>query len=157
MQTIAAELRPAVLDSLGLCAAVEWQSRDFQARTGIACRADVSDAELPVDRRCATAAFRILQESLTNVLRHARARRVDVALRQEGDRLALRIQDDGCGLPPEALESPMSIGLAGMRERALLLGGQFELRSRPGAGTTVEVRLPLRAAGDQPEEAPCAS
>ena len=143
VQRIATELRPAVLDSLGLSAAVEWQAHDFQARSGIACHADAPEDELPVDRDSATAAFRILQESLTNVLRHAKATRVDILLEQDADRLVLRVQDNGCGMRSETLNDPMSIGLAGMRERALLLGGQLEIRSQPGSGTTVDVRLPL--------------
>jgi PAS domain S-box-containing protein len=143
VQRIATALRPAVLDSLGLCAAVEWQARDFQEHAGIPCNADVPDAELPADRDSATAAFRILQESLTNVLRHAQATRVDVLLRQDAGQLLLRIQDNGRGIPPETLNNPLSIGLAGMRERASLLGGQFAISSLPGSGTTVEVRLPF--------------
>jgi len=143
VQRIATGLRPAVLDSLGLCATVEWQARDFQDRTGIPCLASVPKKGLAVDRDTATATFRILQESLTNVLRHAQATRVEILLRQEAGQLILRISDNGRGIPTETLSSPLSIGLAGMRERALLLNGQFKIRSRPGSGTTLEVRLPL--------------
>jgi len=131
------------LDSLGLCAAVEWQAHDFETHGGIVCQADVPDDELSVGRDVATAVFRILQESLTNVQRHAQATRVNVLLRKEEDRLVLTIQDDGCGIPPATLNDPMSIGLAGMRERALLLGGQCEIRSQSSSGTTVEVRIPV--------------
>lgn len=143
VQRIATELRPAMLDSLGLCAAVEWQARDFQDHSQIQCHASVPEGELPVDRDSATAAFRILQESLTNVQRHTKATRVDVFLRQEAGLLLLVVHDNGSGIESAALKSPMSIGLTGMRERALLLGGQLDIRSLPGAGTTVEVRLPL--------------
>lgn len=143
VQRIATALRPAVLDSMGLCAAVEWQARDFQEYAGIPCHADVPEGEWPMDRDVATAAFRILQESLTNVQRHAGATRVDVRLRYKKGQLNLRIKDNGGGIRPEALNSPLSIGLAGMRERALLLDGKFEIHSRPGAGTTIEVSLPL--------------
>ena len=154
VQKIATELRPVVLDSLGLCAAVEWQARDFQARTGIACTATVPEQDVPLDRDRSTAMFRILQESLTNVLRHAQATRVDVLLRPEAGQLVLRIQDNGCGIRPETLSNPMSIGLAGMRERALLLDGQLEIRSQPESGTTIEMRLPLSKNANPPEAKP---
>ncbi|MFA6293426.1 MAG: sensor histidine kinase [Victivallales bacterium] len=147
VQRIATGLRPAVLDSLGLSAAVEWQSRDFQDHSGIQCNANVSAEELPVESDVATAVFRILQESLTNVQRHANATRVDIVLREESGQLLLRVQDNGCGIPATALGNPMSIGLTGMKERALLLGGHFEIWSRPESGTAVEVRLPLENNG----------
>ena len=151
VQKIATELRPVVLDSLGLCAAVEWQARDFQTRTGIACAATVPEQDLPLDRDRATAVFRIVQESLTNVLRHAQATQVEILLRPEADQLVLRIQDNGCGIPPETLSDPRSIGLAGMRERALFLDGQLDIRSQPGAGTTIEMRLPQVPPTHEPE------
>ena len=154
VQKIATELRPVVLDSLGLCAAVEWQARDFQARTGIACTATVPEQDVPLDRDRSTAMFRILQESLTNVLRHAQATRVDILLLPEAGQLVLRIQDNGCGIRPETLSNPMSIGLAGMRERALLLDGQLEIRSQPESGTTIEMRLPLSKNANPPEGKP---
>ncbi len=143
VQRIATELRPAVLDSLGLCAAVEWQALDFEKRTGIQCNVNVPDDELHMDRDSATAVFRILQESLTNVLRHARATQLNVLLRQEGDHIILRVEDNGCGIPVETLNNPMAIGLAGMRERALLLHGQLDIWSQPGSQTTVALRLPI--------------
>jgi PAS domain S-box-containing protein len=151
VQKIATELRPVVLDSLGLCAAVEWQARDFQTRTGIACAATVPEQDLPLDRDRSTAVFRIVQESLTNVLRHAQATQVEILLRPEADQLVLRIQDNGCGIPPETLSDPRSIGLAGMRERALFLDGQLDIRSQPGAGTTIAMRLPLMPPTRDPE------
>jgi PAS domain S-box-containing protein len=152
VQRIATGLRPAVLDSLGLSAAVEWLCLDFQAHSGIPCRANVPEDEVPVDSETATAAFRILQESLTNVQRHAKATRVHILLRQKAGRLVLRVQDNGCGIRSEAVNNPLSIGVSGMRERALLLGGQFGIRNRKGSGTTVEVRLPLAKNENLPEE-----
>ena len=143
VQGIATELRPVVLDTLGLCAAVEWQVREFQGRAKIDCHATVPEEELPLDREVATALFRILQESLTNVLRHAHATRLVVLLCQQAEHVILRVQDNGLGIAPETLNNPLSIGLAGMRERALLLQGQLEIRSRPGAGTVLEVWLPI--------------
>jgi signal transduction histidine kinase len=149
VQKIATDLRPAVLDSLGLCAAVEWQVQDFQAHTAIQCQVSAPEEDLNLDHETATAIFRILQESLTNVLRHSRATRVEVLLQPEAGQLILRVQDNGCGIHPKTLLNPLSIGLAGMRERALLLGGQFEIRSQPGSGTTVEVRVPKERIKDE--------
>ncbi len=143
VQAIATDLRPAVLDSLGLCAAVEWKARDFEAHVGIQCQVVLPKEELVVGREVATATFRIVQESLTNVIRHAQATKVDIILGQELHHLVLKVEDNGCGIPAELLNDPMCIGLAGMRERALLLGGQFEIQSQPGHGTKIEMRLPL--------------
>jgi signal transduction histidine kinase len=150
VQQIATGLRPAVLDSLGLCAAVDWQARDFQTHAGIRCHVSVPDAELPVGHDAATAAFRVLQESLTNVQRHAHATRVEVSLRLDGGQVILRIEDNGRGFAPDRLHGPLSIGLTGMRERALHLGGQLEIRSQPDAGTRVELRLPATPAANLP-------
>ena len=97
-----------------------------------------------IDRDRATALFRILQESLTNVVRHAAASRVVISFRQEGDNLRLTVRDDGRGIQARELDSPRSIGLVGMRERAWLLNGRCEITGGPGKGTTIEVRLPLR-------------
>ena len=154
VQKIATELRPVVLDSLGLCAAVEWQVREFRARTGITCAATVPEQNVPLDRERSTAMFRILQESLTNVLRHAQATRVTVRLWLEAGQLVLRIQDDGCGIASATLSDPKSIGLVGMRERALLLGGEFEIRTEPELGASVEVRFPLSQPASPLEEGP---
>jgi PAS domain S-box-containing protein len=144
VQKIATELRPVVLDCLGLCATIEWQARDFQSRTGIECLADVPAEEMVKDRDAATAIFRILQETLTNVSRHSKATQVKILLQIETGQIHLRVHDNGCGVSLDSINNPMSIGLAGMRERAQLLGGHFEIQSRPGSGTTIEVRLPLQ-------------
>lgn len=143
VQRIATELRPPVLDSLGLSAAVDWHAREFQDRTGIACRVTVPDEEPAVGRSVATAVFRILQESLTNVVRHAEASAVDVGLEFGDDRVTLTVRDNGRGISREEVSAAASIGIAGMRERATLLGGEFVVRSETGAGTLVVVRIPL--------------
>ncbi len=144
VRRISTELRPAVLDSLGLAAAVEWQAQDFERRTDIRCVFRSTLDEEPIAREVATAAFRILQETLTNVARHAEAGWVAVNLGLEDQAwLALDVTDDGRGISKEALASSKSIGLAGMRERALLLGGHVQVEGRPGQGTTVRVRLPV--------------
>ena len=145
VQRIATELRPAVLDSLGLAAAIEWQMKEFEERSGIPCQTDLPDEPLNLGREPSTALFRILQESLTNVVRHAAATAVETSLHMQHGQILLRIKDNGRGLPAARLEDPHSVGLAGMRERALLLGGRCEISGRPGEGTTIEVRLPLPA------------
>jgi signal transduction histidine kinase len=142
VQRIATELRPVVLDSLGLPAAVEWQTEDFARRTGLACTATTPRGEFALDRERATALFRILQESLTNIARHARAGRVSVELASDANELVLTIQDDGVGIGRIQAEDPGSIGLVGMRERAEAFGGALTIAGTPGAGTRVTVRLP---------------
>jgi PAS domain S-box-containing protein len=144
VRRISTELRPAVLDSLGLAAAIEWQAQDFERRTDIRCVFRSSLEEEPIPREVATAAFRILQETLTNVVRHAEAGWVAVNLSLEDKALlALEVTDDGKGISKEACASAKSIGLAGMRERALLLGGNVQVEGRSGQGTTVRLRLPV--------------
>ena len=147
VQRIATELRPAVLDSLGLSAAIEWQIKDFAARTGIQFKTSLPDGPLDLGREPSTALFRILQESLTNVARHAAATAVETSLQWQPGQIVLRVKDNGRGIPAAKLEDPRSVGLVGMRERALLLGGQCEISVRPGEGTTIEVRLPLPSTG----------
>jgi PAS domain S-box-containing protein len=143
VQKIATELRPPVLDSLGLFAAIEWQARNFQTLTGIECDINAPRDEIIKDPEVSIAVFRVLQEALTNVMRHSNAKRVKILLRIKGSQLVLRIQDNGGGLPLESIDKPTSLGLASMRERALLLGGQFRILGSPRAGTTVEMRVPL--------------
>jgi signal transduction histidine kinase len=147
VRRIATELRPAVLDDLGLAAAVEWQVQEFRLRTSIPCRLHSSLKSQRVPRDVATAAFRIFQETLTNVARHAKASAVFVKLGASGGHLLLEVSDDGRGIPPEALRSHRSVGLVGMRERALGLGGQVRVENAAGHGTRVRVRLPLRPRG----------
>jgi signal transduction histidine kinase len=143
VRRLARELRPGVLDDLGLEAALEWQAQDFEARTGIACRVHsrLGDEKLP--RPLATAFFRTFQEALTNVARHAQAQRVEVALHRTQDRLTLEVSDDGRGISEEAVAGAKSLGLVGMRERARRLGGQFAISGAVGRGTTVTLSVPL--------------
>jgi signal transduction histidine kinase len=153
VRQISAELRPQLLDQLGLVAAMEWQASDFESRTGIRCRVRAADVRLA--RRVSTSLFRIVQECLTNVARHSGARSVDVRLTRERDRLVLRVQDDGSGIPDQAVRSPGSLGLLGIQERARLLGGRARVRG--GAeGTRVTVTVPgsFRAAGAAGVDAP---
>jgi len=140
---IASDLRPLMLDDLGLVPAVEWLTETFSERTRIPCELAVDDAELDLPGAQATAVFRIVQESLANVGKHARASRVKVAIERKGADLALSIRDDGAGFSLEAPRKPNSYGLLGLRERASLLGGDITITSAPGEGTHVEVRLPV--------------
>jgi PAS domain S-box-containing protein len=144
VRRIATELRPGILDDLGLAAAVEWQAQQFEQRTSIHCesRADVDEADL--DPLVSTAMFRILQESLTNVARHSRASHATVTLEQSGANLVLEVRDDGIGILAANESSARSIGLAGMRERAQLVGGTCSISGAAGAGTTVRVQIPQR-------------
>jgi len=143
VRQLATELRPGVLDDLGLVAALEWQIREFQERTGVACTFVRSPADLAVDPARATAVFRICQEALTNVVRHAEATEVEIALRMEARTLILEVRDNGKGIPAAAVTDPHSIGLMGMRERVLPWRGEVAFQGRPGHGTLVRVALPL--------------
>lgn len=142
VRNVASNLRPTALD-MGLIAAIQWVCGEFQRNTGVACEFDAGafDGELPEDR--AVALFRIVQESLTNVTRYAQATQVRVSLLREGDKLVLQVRDNGQGFDPAHGTGRKSFGLLGMQERALALGGQFELRSAPGQGTDVRVNVPL--------------
>jgi signal transduction histidine kinase/CHASE1-domain containing sensor protein len=136
------DLRPTVLD-LGLSAAVEWQVNQFQRRTGIQCEVHDENGEIALPDHCATAFFRILQESLTNVVRHANATRVVVELRLNAGWLSMTIKDNGCGLPPGGRNKFGSFGLVGIEERIVILGGTCAVFSEPGGGTTVVVSAPV--------------
>jgi PAS domain S-box-containing protein len=142
VRRIAAELRPAVLDDLGLSAAVEWQAQDFQARTGITCQLRMSPEDICVDSELATATFRIFQELLNNVARHAGATQVHVGLRQNAGAVILEVRDNGRGISEEQISNPKSLGLLGMRERIVRLGGHFAVLGAEGKGTTVVVQIP---------------
>lgn len=142
VRRIAAGLRPSTLDDLGLTAAIEWQAHEFEARTGIQCRLMLPEDEVARSPERATALFRIFQETLTNVARHAAAKSVDVHLTRRGADLVLEISDDGKGLDEADAAHSNSLGLLGMRERTQLLGGEFKIASTPGKGTTITVRMP---------------
>ena len=143
IRRISTELRPAVLD-LGLAAAVEWQVQEFQARSGVQCTVRLLVREL-VTSNVSTAMFRIFQETLTNVGRHAKATRVEVVLQKQQNRLILLIHDNGRGFDLADPSLFRSLGLLGMRERAAILGGQVNISSAPGSGTTVAAWIPLQS------------
>jgi PAS domain S-box-containing protein len=146
VRVLATRLRPGMLDDFGLIDALEWFTKDFAKRTGIACtftHPEMSD----VDSLVATAAYRIAQEALTNVARHSYATRVTINLQVENGLMTLAVTDNGRGFNPKDLRESECLGLAGMRERAGLLGGSLEMHSKPGGGTRVDVRLPLMGQG----------
>lgn len=136
------DLRPNVLD-LGLNAAVDWQVADFARRTGIECELVEDETEHHLDDHCATAFFRILQESLNNVARHARATQVRIDLHQHGDMLTMTIRDNGVGMQPDSRSRNGSFGLVGIEERVSILGGSFSISSGPDTGTTIVVTIPV--------------
>jgi PAS domain S-box-containing protein len=144
LRRISAELRPSTLDSLGLVAAMEWQAQEFQARMGIACRAILPEKEVVLDQERSTAVFRIFQETLTNVARHANATSVQANLILREKDVLLVVHDDGRGFDAAYALNRGSPGLLGMRERANLIGGHFKISSSPGSGTTVTVQIPIR-------------
>ncbi len=143
VQRIATELRPVVLDQLGLIPAIEWQTHEFQTRTGIQCTLDIYLRVVTLSESGSNAMFRIFQEILTNVARHSKASAVVITLQEQAGSLVLEVRDNGRGVTESELSNPHSLGLVGMRERALLLGGETVLTGVPQGGTTVKVRIPL--------------
>lgn len=143
VRQIVTELRPGILDDFGLVAALEWQAGEFQRRTGLRCTFVSDVTREKWDGDITTALFRIFQETLTNVLRHAQATRVDVHLWQDDEMLFLEVADNGRGITPEDVANTRSVGLLGMRERAALLGGDISFTGASGRGTTVLIRLPI--------------
>ena len=142
VRRISTRLRPGLLDTAGLFAALEWQANEFQTQTGIQCRVIAAVQETLWDQELNTAFFRIFQETLTNITRHAHATRVDVRLTEAGGYFVLEVKDNGRGISEAEIHSTKSIGLLGMRERAALLGGEVRVRGEPGRGTTISVRIP---------------
>lgn len=143
IQQITAKLRPGILDEIGLVAALEWQAEEFSKHTGIPCKIHLPEQEIKLDQEKSTALFRIFQESLTNVARHSQANRVSIFLKSNNDKVLLEIIDNGRGINRQQIESPQSLGLLGMRERAMVFGGQLEIHGVAGQGTRVKVELPL--------------
>jgi signal transduction histidine kinase len=144
VRRISSELRPGVLDHLGLVAAIEWQANEFQNRTGIKCEVWARVREPLPDQELTTTFFRIFQETLTNVVRHAGATQVAVQLKEADGRITLDVKDNGRGIARPDIFSTKSMGLLGMRERATLLGGVFTIGNIPrGKGTRVRVTIPM--------------
>ncbi len=147
IRRIATELRPGLLDTAGLPAALEWQAIEFQKQTGIECSVSVAMRGSTLNQDLNTAFFRIFQETLTNIIRHANAAKVEVRLFEAAEHFILEVKDNGRGISESEIQNTKSIGLVGMRERAALLGGEVRWRGHPGKGTTVSVRIPRRGGG----------
>jgi signal transduction histidine kinase len=152
VRRIAADLRPGLLDDVGLRAAIEWQAEDFARRTGTPCSVRSELGDLQLERGLATSVFRIFQEALTNIARHASAGSVEVSLGLDHGRLRLEISDDGVGLPQVGPRGT-TLGILGMRERAWRLGGECTVERREPRGTTVTVVVPLRFPAEQATDA----
>jgi PAS domain S-box-containing protein len=145
VRKIVTELRPEVLDHLGLKAAIEWQAQEFQTRSGIDCKLDPHMESIEMDDRDGeTAIFRILQEALTNIARHSGATKVEIFLKKQNGEITMEVRDNGRGISETDLTKSRSFGLLGMRERALFLGGDVEVKGHPGFGTSVKVQIPVR-------------
>ncbi|HNZ65152.1 MAG TPA: PAS domain S-box protein [Smithella sp.] len=140
---ITMELRPSLLDDLGLPAAIEWQAGDFQKRSGIRCQANIHCNVDMIGKNLATSIFRIFQETLTNIARHSKATQCKVALIEKGGELCLEVTDNGVGITQWQIEDPQSFGMIGMRERAHLWGGTVHVRNIKPSGTMVRVIIPL--------------
>jgi signal transduction histidine kinase len=149
VQRISSELRPGLLDDLGLTAAIEWQAEEFQKRTGIHCVVNYNPEDIVLGKELSTTIFRIFQEALTNIMRHANATEVSVRLEQQPDEIMLDVMDNGKGIPEARVSDHNSLGLIGIRERVRFWRGQVDITGWPNKGTRVSVRIPL----DMREEA----
>lgn len=145
VRRIATELRPPILDDLGLVAALEWQTQEFQRRTAITCLFSANIDHIELNNETSTAVFRIFQETLTNIIRHAEARTVSVLLKKIDEKLFLRVEDDGIGIKPENINNSLSMGILGMKERARIIGGELEIFNESESGTTVLLSFLTRA------------
>jgi signal transduction histidine kinase len=143
VQRIASELRPGVLDYLGLSAAIKWQAGEFRERAGIECIISILPEDIELDQDLSIPVFRIFQETLRNVVRHAEATRVEIDLTESDGALTLEVRDNGKGITEEQISNPASFGLMGIRERARFLGGSVKISGVQGKGTTVTVHIPV--------------
>ena len=143
VRRMASDLRPGILDDFGLAAAIEWQLQEFCTRAGLEFDYQSNTGELNLDPASSTAVFRLVQETLTNVARHAQATRVTARLESGADELVLEVCDNGRGISTGEIGNSKSLGLVGMRERVQQLNGQLRIFGEPGQGTTVLIRVPL--------------
>ena len=144
VRKISMDLRPSMLDDLGLLAALEWQSNEFEKRSGIVTRFNNLTANKEIPAKLRTGLFRIFQESLTNVARHADAKKIIASLKFDDYNLTLTITDDGKGFTVKNIESKKTLGLFGMKERTMEMGGKYEIKSELGKGTTVSIIVPFK-------------
>ncbi|MES2374244.1 MAG: PAS domain S-box protein [Bacteroidota bacterium] len=146
VRKIASKLRPALLDDMGLAAALEWQCREFRKNTGVSCvftEENFEDIAGQLDKSVATAIFRLSQESLTNIMKYAEATQVQSSLVYKDGLISLQISDNGKGFDVEEIKNKKTLGILGMKERVLIMNGDFELKSKPGSGTTITVKVKL--------------
>ena len=143
IRKIASELRPSILDDLGIVAALEWQTREFEKRFGTPVHFQSSISQLQIDPNIATGLFRLYQESLTNVARHAQASLVKAELKIEDSHITLTVNDNGKGFDLNASETQKTLGLLGMKERVLMMSGNLHINSSPGKGTKVTITVPI--------------
>lgn len=144
VRRISSDLRPGILDDLGLSPAIEWQAEEFSKRTGIECDVDCMVNGLNLDEKISVALFRIFQESLTNIMRHAQATKVNIIVRYENGQIELKVEDNGIGINKDAIKNSRSFGLIGIRERAFSCGGEAVISPNSDSGTTVQVKVPVR-------------
>jgi signal transduction histidine kinase len=144
VQKLSGELRPGILDDLGLAAAIEWQAEEFENRTGIECQVSLSPEAIILNKEQSTTMFRIFQETLTNVIRHARATKVEVRLKEQDGSIVLEVTDNGRGITEAEIGDARSFGLIGMRERVDFIEGEVTIVGSPGKGTRIKVTLPLK-------------
>jgi signal transduction histidine kinase len=143
VHNVSEDLRPGILDDFGLSAAIEWQAEEFQRRTGMECRISLAPEKIDLNKEKSTNLFRIVQESLTNVIRHANATKVEINLREEDGILLLEVVDNGKGITRAAIANPKSFGLIGIKERVHSLGGQVHIVGTPDEGTRLTVKMPI--------------
>ena len=142
VKRIATELRPGILDDLGLVSAIEWQTKEFQNRSGIKCNFEIMVDEFTIEDEISIAVFRIFQESLTNIARHSQATKVEVTIKKAGDFLLVEISDNGVGISKEQINSSKSLGLIGMNERVSVFRGKLTISRKANGGTVVRVYIP---------------
>ena len=152
VKRIYTDLRPSMLDHLGIAAAISWQTEEFQRRTGIVCKVNIKPEDLVLDAEISTAIFRIFQETLTNILKHAEASKVSVDVRVSGGKLTLNVRDNGKGITDAQMSKPQSFGLLGIQERTYHLGGKVDIAGSLGRGTSVKVTIPLKRKGKNYEK-----
>jgi len=143
VRSISSQLRPSVLDHFGITAAIEWQAKEFQKQTAIRCRLNLPKQEIQLSEAKSIVVFRVFQEILTNIARHANATRVDIHLDIEGNNLVLTVADNGKGIKPEDISAKKSLGIFGMKERARSVNGKLTISGVSNIGTTVTLTIPI--------------
>ncbi len=143
IRRISSDIRPGILDDFGLVAALEWQSSEFERQAGIPCKFTAMVNEDNIEKNLASGIFRVYQETLTNIMRHAHASLVETAITQSGNELVLTIKDNGLGFDPAEIKTKKTFGIIGMKERALMFNGELIVESQKGKGTTIILKVPL--------------